>query len=95
MDVSNRDLAPLERYQAKPHLKSHKDPAIRGVLRSIARKWLPLSNSVLQMCVDQLPSPVEAQRERIEKLWRSLPPSSPPALLEERKRMFVYFSLVP
>ena len=38
-------------------------------LQLVMQKWLPISNCVLGCVVDQLPSPAEAQKERLERVW--------------------------
>ena len=38
-------------------------------LQAVMQKWLPISTCVLGCVVDQLPSPVHAQRERLERVW--------------------------
>ncbi|RYG52271.1 hypothetical protein EON67_01605, partial [archaeon] len=41
----------------------------KGRLRAVMRAWLPLHEAVLGMVVRRLPSPVEAQAARVDKLW--------------------------
>jgi translation elongation factor EF-G len=41
-------------------------------IQAIMRSWLPLHAAVLGMVVRKLPSPVEAQQKRLEKLWPSI-----------------------
>jgi len=43
--------------------------APKDVLRLVMSRWLPAKRSVLNLCADCLPSPVEAQRYRIPKLY--------------------------
>jgi len=43
--------------------------APKDVLRMVMSKWLPAKRSVLDLCADSLPSPVEAQRYRIPSLY--------------------------
>jgi len=45
------------------------DPRVQ--LQGILGKWLPLSNVVLNMVVDKLPSPLEMDEERVEMLMCS------------------------
>lgn len=45
------------------------DPKVQ--LQAILGKWLPLSSVVLNMVVDKLPSPLEIDDERVEKLMCS------------------------
>eukprot|EP00488_Nonionellina_sp_1-RS-2012_P003188 TRINITY_DN655_c0_g1_i1.p1 TRINITY_DN655_c0_g1~~TRINITY_DN655_c0_g1_i1.p1 ORF type:complete len:117 (+),score=43.28 TRINITY_DN655_c0_g1_i1:230-580(+) len=44
--------------------KSSKD-----VLRLVMSRWLNVKECVLDLCADQLPSPIEAQRYRIASLY--------------------------
>ncbi|KAL4448964.1 hypothetical protein ABPG77_007681 [Micractinium sp. CCAP 211/92] len=46
-------------------------PDARAALRSVLRAWLPLSEAVLSMAAEHLPSPVDAAPERFSRL---LPP---------------------
>eukprot|EP00163_Fabomonas_tropica_P023633 TRINITY_DN41018_c0_g1_i1.p1 TRINITY_DN41018_c0_g1~~TRINITY_DN41018_c0_g1_i1.p1 ORF type:complete len:1148 (-),score=244.21 TRINITY_DN41018_c0_g1_i1:11-3049(-) len=48
----------------------HKDR--RVTLQSVMGRWLPLSEAVLAMVVEQVPSPVQAQSERMSMLWPHL-----------------------
>jgi ribosome assembly protein 1 len=41
-------------------------------LQAVMRAWLPLSAAVLGMVVRALPSPIEAQKNRVERLWPSI-----------------------
>jgi ribosome assembly protein 1 len=41
-------------------------------LQNVMRAWLPLSSAVLGMVVRALPSPLEAQKTRVERLWPSI-----------------------
>lgn len=38
-------------------------------LRAVMAEWLPVSRTVLDMVVEKLPSPKEAQRDRLRALW--------------------------
>ena len=38
-------------------------------LQAIMRAWLPVAATVLGVVARKLPSPVEAQRARVGKLW--------------------------
>ncbi len=53
-DLSQRDL-------------KHSDRRI--ATQSIMKRWLPLSNAMLRMAVRILPNPIDAQRNRCERLW--------------------------
>jgi ribosome assembly protein 1 len=46
---------------------NHSDPRVK--LQTIMSAWLPVSAATLGMVVEMLPSPVEAQKRRIDKLW--------------------------
>mmetsp|Transcript_36629 Transcript_36629/g.56833 ORF Transcript_36629/g.56833 Transcript_36629/m.56833 type:complete len:926 (+) Transcript_36629:8-2785(+) len=64
------------------------DDAKRGnpqtLLTSICRQWLPLSSAIIRMCIEKLPSPLDAQKNRIPKLYSALlNPSSPATLTAE------------
>jgi ribosome assembly protein 1 len=41
-------------------------------LQAVMRAWLPLSSAVLGMVVRALPSPIEAQKNRVERLWPAI-----------------------
>ena len=41
----------------------------RRRLQSIMQRWLPIPACVLGCVVDQLPSPVQAQKERLSRVW--------------------------
>ena len=41
----------------------------RRRLQLVMQRWLPVSNCVLGTVVDKLPSPVQAQSERLERVW--------------------------
>lgn len=57
LDVNKRDMA-------------SKDAKLK--LSAVMRAWLPLHHAVLGMVVRALPSPFEAQRKRLPKLWPSV-----------------------
>jgi len=42
----------------------------KAVAQAILCKWLPMSDTLLEMVVEKLPSPIEAQALRIPKLWQ-------------------------
>ena len=48
--------------------KAISHPDAKTALRAVMRGWLPLSEAVLSMAVEQLPSPVEAAPERVPHL---------------------------
>lgn len=41
----------------------------KPLLKMIMQEWLPAGDALLQMIVNHLPSPVEAQRYRVENLY--------------------------
>jgi ribosome assembly protein 1 len=41
-------------------------------LQAVMRAWLPLSAAVLGMVIRALPSPIEAQKNRVERLWPAI-----------------------
>jgi len=41
----------------------------KALLKNVMKKWLPMSEALLEMIVIQLPSPVVAQRYRVENLY--------------------------
>ena len=46
-----------------------KDQTGKPLLKTVMRKWLPVGDAILQMIVVHLPSPVAAQRYRVETLY--------------------------
>ena len=62
-------IAPmLEKLEV--HLTSEeKDLEGKALLKTIMRKWIPAGDSLLEMIVIKLPSPVTAQRYRVENLY--------------------------
>ena len=46
-------------------------------LRCIMSRWLPLAQSLLGMVVEQMPSPVTAQADRMHRLLPQTPQSAP------------------
>eukprot|EP01120_Amphizonella_sp_Union-15-10_P011452 TRINITY_DN485_c0_g2_i1.p1 TRINITY_DN485_c0_g2~~TRINITY_DN485_c0_g2_i1.p1 ORF type:complete len:977 (-),score=196.50 TRINITY_DN485_c0_g2_i1:39-2969(-) len=42
-----------------------------AVLTAIFSRWLPISSAVLDMVVEKLPDPRQAQKERTQALWRT------------------------
>ncbi|GIY80668.1 elongation factor-like GTPase 1 [Caerostris darwini] len=48
---------------------NHKDPKVK--LQAIFRQWLPLSDSVLEMVCNFVPSPLELSEEKVESLMCS------------------------
>lgn len=65
--VAQRDLASSEKA---------------NVITSVMSKWLPIGDCVLDAVVEQLPSPLDAQKNRIDALLASLPASAPESLVE-------------
>ena len=43
--------------------------ATNNLLVSIMSRWLPISNAILNMSVSYMPSPVIAQRNKMDKIW--------------------------
>ncbi|KAG2439846.1 hypothetical protein HYH02_010478 [Chlamydomonas schloesseri] len=75
--VRSRGLGPLVPAKAL----EHGDP--RQALRSVLRAWLPLSEAVLGMAVQQLPSPAAAAPFRAPRLLGGPPGGPPPPGLPE------------
>jgi small GTP-binding protein len=77
LEVSKRDLAAGSAQQQGGNGAGGfgggggKDAKIAR-LQAVMRAWLPLHTAVLGMVVRALPSPFEAQRKRLPKLWPSL-----------------------
>ena len=65
--VPQRDLASAEKA---------------NVITSVMSKWLPIGDCVLDAVVEQLPSPLSAQKCRIDALLAPLPESAPESLVE-------------
>lgn len=65
--VAQRDLASAEKA---------------NVITSVMSKWLPIGDCVLDAVVEQLPSPLDAQKCRIDALLAPLPESAPAPLVE-------------
>lgn len=63
--VKSRGLGSL----VPPRALEHSDP--RQALRAVMRAWLPLSEAVLGMAIDKLPSPSQAAPYRIARLVNS------------------------
>uniref|UniRef100_A0A3B1IVE0 Elongation factor-like 1 n=1 Tax=Astyanax mexicanus TaxID=7994 RepID=A0A3B1IVE0_ASTMX len=70
--VTRRDKEKVEKIVASLGLKvmardlRHSDPKV--LLSAICSQWLPLSQAVLSMVCERLPSPSEMSAERVEKL---------------------------
>lgn len=63
-----RILKGLNITMTERELRTYKTPgaAVAGVLC----KWLPISSAMLNMVVEKLPNPQEAQKSRIPVLWK-------------------------
>jgi elongation factor 2 len=46
-----------------------KDLTMKPLLKLVMKKWLPMADTLLEMIILQLPSPVVAQRYRVENLY--------------------------
>ncbi|NXU60080.1 EFL1 GTPase, partial [Turnix velox] len=64
-----------------PRESRHADPKVH--LNAICSQWLPISDAVLSMVCNKLPSPLDITAERVEKLmcvgartFDSLPPET-------------------
>uniref|UniRef100_UPI00358F0EC0 elongation factor-like GTPase 1 n=1 Tax=Myxine glutinosa TaxID=7769 RepID=UPI00358F0EC0 len=70
--INRRDKDKVEKMVASQGLKiptrdmKHADPKV--VLSSICSQWLPLAHAVLSMVCSKLPSPLEINVERVERL---------------------------
>ncbi|KAJ0056722.1 hypothetical protein NL108_012665 [Boleophthalmus pectinirostris] len=70
--VTNRDKEKVEKVVKSLGVKvlardtRHSDPKV--LLSAICSQWLPLSQAVLSMVCEKLPSPLEVSAERVEKL---------------------------
>lgn len=60
-----------------------KDLEMKPLLKTVMRKWLPAGDTLLQMICIYLPSPVTAQKYRMELLYEGslLPPCPDPGLV--------------
>uniref|UniRef100_A0A4W3GUI6 Elongation factor-like 1 n=1 Tax=Callorhinchus milii TaxID=7868 RepID=A0A4W3GUI6_CALMI len=72
-----------------PRDSRHSDPKVH--LNAICSQWLPVSNAVLSMVCDKLPSPLDIAAERIEKLMcvRAQKFDSLPAQTQALKQAFI------
>ncbi|XP_058012282.1 elongation factor-like GTPase 1 isoform X2 [Ahaetulla prasina] len=70
--VTKRDKEKIEKIISSLGLKiaarelRHTDPKVQ--LNAICSQWLPISDAVLSMVCDKLPSPLDITAERVEKL---------------------------
>ncbi|KAL7980102.1 hypothetical protein Chor_001370, partial [Crotalus horridus] len=70
--VTKRDKEKIEKIISSLGLKiaarelRHTDPKVQ--LNAICSQWLPISDAVLSMVCDKLPSPLDIPAERVEKL---------------------------
>lgn len=55
-------------WRAQVSEKAISHPDAKTALRAVMRGWLPLSEAVLSMATEQLPSPLEAAPERVPHL---------------------------
>jgi len=49
--------------------KEHREEKGKPLMKIVLQEWLPAGDALLQMIVNHLPSPVEAQRYRVENLY--------------------------
>lgn len=61
----------------------------KPLMKAIMRKWLPAGDTLLQMICIHLPSPVTAQKYRMEVLYEG--PHDDEAAVGERSRFFSFF----
>jgi ribosome assembly protein 1 len=54
-----------------PREMGHED--VQTVSQAFMSRWLPISNAVLDMVVDHLPNPIDAQKVRIPHLYKPIP----------------------
>ncbi|KAJ8304321.1 hypothetical protein KUTeg_017904 [Tegillarca granosa] len=67
-DSKENALALVEKMGVKL-TPEEKDKETKQLLKTVMRKWLPAGDAMLQMIVIHLPSPVTAQRYRMELLY--------------------------
>jgi translation elongation factor EF-G len=78
---SSKDPAKVDKIvkalklQIPPRDLTSNDP--KAGIQAVLGKWLPLAESLLQMVVEKLPGPIEAQKIRIPALWQPTPSASP------------------
>ncbi|KAI5969962.1 RIA1 [Candida margitis] len=58
----------IEKLGAKISPRDLRSKDLKNLLNQIMSQWIPLSHAVLGTVIDNLPSPVEAQSERIDKI---------------------------
>lgn len=58
----------IEKLGAKISPRDMRSKDLKNLLNQIMSQWIPLSHAVLGTVIDNLPSPVEAQLERIDKI---------------------------
>ncbi|KAF6057990.1 Elongation factor Tu GTP binding domain family protein [Candida parapsilosis] len=58
----------IEKLGAKISPRDMRSKDLKNLLNQIMSQWIPLSHAVLGTVIDNLPSPVEAQSERIDKI---------------------------
>ncbi|XP_056134287.1 elongation factor-like GTPase 1 [Lampris incognitus] len=96
--VTRRDKEKVEKMMASLEVKvmardlRHSDPKV--LLSSICSQWLPVSQAVLSMVCEKLPSPLDITAERVEKLMSvgTRQFDSLPEQTQELKRAFLQCS---
>jgi len=65
---ANKAKALIEKLGVK---LDHEEKALAGkpLLKTVMRKWLPAADALLEMIIMHLPSPVQAQKYRVENLY--------------------------
>ncbi|KAI5958027.1 RIA1 [Candida theae] len=58
----------IDKLGAKISPRDLRSKDVKNLLNQIMSQWIPLSHAVLGTVIDNLPSPVEAQSERIDKI---------------------------
>ncbi|XP_015254716.1 PREDICTED: elongation factor Tu GTP-binding domain-containing protein 1 [Cyprinodon variegatus] len=93
--ITRRDKDKVEKVVSSLEIKvmsrdlRHSDPKV--LLHAICSQWLPVSNAVLSMVCEKLPSPLEMAAERVEKLMSvgTRPFESLPERTQELKTAFL------
>ena len=67
-ETKEKALALIEKLQIKL-TPEEKDLEQKPLLKTVMRKWLPAGEALLQMITIHLPSPVTAQKYRMELLY--------------------------
>lgn len=71
----------VKALQLKVNPRDLKSKDSKLVLSAIMSQWLPLSTTILLSVVDHIPSPVEAQRTKLEALFEHVDPELKDAVL--------------